>query len=278
MNIRDLAGAAFCAAALAVSAAAPAQTAKETPKAATKSALKPGVIATVNGVAIPQRRADVLLRERAAHGASPDDQLRAAVREDLVNREVIEQEAKRQGFTKSPELQAELDLVRQTVIVQNYVRDWLSKHPVTEDEMKQEYDKAKGTTGETEYKARHILVDTEDEAKTIIAELKKGGKFEDLAARSKDAGSKAKGGELGWGVPAYYDKAFADALVKLKKGEITQTPVHTRFGYHVIQLEDVRPVKFPSYEEVKPRLQQELAQRKLEQLVRDLRAKAKVVE
>jgi peptidyl-prolyl cis-trans isomerase C len=278
MNIRHLAGAAFCAAALAVSAAAPAQTAKETPKAEAKSALKPGVIATVNGVAIPQRRADVLLRERAAHGASPDDQLRAAVREDLVNREVIEQEAKRQGFTKSPELQAELDLVRQTVIVQNYVRDWLSKHPVTEDEMKQEYDKAKGTTGETEYKARHILVDSEDEAKTIIAELKKGGKFEDLAARSKDAGSKAKGGELGWGVPAYYDKAFADALVKLKKGEITQTPVHTRFGYHVIQLEDMRPVKFPSYEEVKPRLQQELSQRKLEQLVRDLRAKAKVVE
>jgi peptidyl-prolyl cis-trans isomerase C len=278
MNIRHLAGAAFCAAALAVSAAAPAQTAKETPKAASKSALKPGVIATVNGVAIPQRRADVLLRERAAHGASPDDQLRAAVREDLVNREVIEQEAKREGFTKSPELQAELDLVRQTVIVQNYVRDWLSKHPVTEDEMKKEYDKAKGTTGETEYKARHILVDSEDEAKTIIAELKKGGKFEDLAARSKDAGSKAKGGELGWGVPAYYDKTFADALVKLKKGEITQTPVHTRFGYHVIQLEDERPVKFPSYEEVKPRLQQELSQRKLEQLVRDLRAKAKVVE
>ncbi len=278
MNIRHLAGAAFCAATLALPAAALAQTGKETPKAATKSTLKAGVIATVNGVAIPQRRADVLLRERATHGASPDDQLRAAVREDLINREVIEQEAKREGFTKSPELQAELDLVRQTVIVQNFVRDWLSKHPVTEDEMKKEYEKAKASMGETEYRARHILVDTEDEAKMIIAELKKGGKFEDLAARSKDAGSKAKGGDLGWGVPAYYDKAFADALVKLKKGEYTQTPVHTRFGYHVIRLDDVRPAKFPSYDEVKPRLEQEVSQRKLETLVRDLRAKAKVIE
>jgi len=276
MNYRHLVGAALTAAAFALPVSALAQAAKETPKAAAKSAAKPGVIATVNGVAIPQRRADVLMRERAAQGAPDNEQLREAVREDLINREVIAQEAAREGYTKNPDLQAELDLVRQTVIVQSFVRDWLRKNPVSDDEIKQEYDRAKSATGETEYKARHILLDTDDEAKLVISELKKGGKFEELAARSKDEGSKAKGGDLGWSVPAYYDKAFADALVKLKKGEFTETPVHTRYGYHVIKLDDVRPVKFPSYDEAKQRIQQQLAQRKLEKLVRDLRAKAKV--
>ena len=276
MNFRNLAGAVLAAAALALPAAVLAQAAKDAPKPAKKSAAKGGIVATVNGVAIPQRRADVLLRERAAQGAPDNEQLHEAIREDLINREVIEQEAKREGFTKNPDLQAELDLVRQTVIVQSYIRDWLQKHPVTEDEIKKEYDKAKSATGEKEYKASHILVDTEDEAKLLIAELKKGGKFEELAARSKDEGSKAKGGELGWGVPAYYEKAFGDALVKLKKGEITDTPVRTRFGYHVIRLDDVRPVQFPPLDKVKQRIQQQLSQRKLEQLVRSLRAKAKV--
>jgi len=276
MKFRHLASAALSAAALALPAAALAQAAKDAPPTAKKSAAKPGVVATVNGVAIPQRRADVLMRERAAQGVPEDDQLRAAIREDLINREVIAQEAARKGFTKSADLQAELELVRQTVIVQSYVRDWLRKHPVTEDDIKKEYDKAKAATGDKEYKAHHILVDTEDEAKLVIAELKKGGKFEELAARSKDEGSKSKGGDLGWNVPAYYDKAFADALVSLKKGEITETPVRTRYGYHVIRLDDVRPVKFPTYDEVKQRIQQQLSQRKLEQLVRDLRAKAKV--
>jgi peptidyl-prolyl cis-trans isomerase C len=276
MNYRNLAGAAFAVAALALPAAALAQVAKDAPKPAKKSAAKTSIVATVNGVAIPQRRADVLLRERAAHGVPENEQLHQAIREDLINREVLAQEAARTGFLKNADLQAELDLVRQTVIVQSYIRNWLQKHPVTEDEIKKEYDKAKAATGEKEYKASHILVDTEDEAKLLIAELKKGGKFEELAARSKDEGSKAKGGELGWGVPAYYEKAFGDALVKLKKGEITDTPVRTRFGYHVIRLEDVRPVQFPSFDKVKQRIEQQLSQRKLEQLVRSLRAKAKV--
>jgi peptidyl-prolyl cis-trans isomerase C len=276
MNFRNLAGVALAAAALALPAAVLAQAGNDAPKPAKKSTAKSAVVATVNGVAIPQRRADVLLRERAAQGVPDNEQLHEAIREDLINREVIEQEAKHQGYTKKADPQAELDLVRQTVIVQSYIRDWLQKHPVSEDEIKKEYDKAKAATGEKEYKASHILVDTEDEAKLVIAELKKGGKFEELAARSKDEGSKAKGGELGWGVPAYYEKAFGDALVKLKKGEITDTPVRTRFGYHVIRLDDVRPVEFPSYDKVKQRIQQQLSQRKLEELVRSLRAKAKV--
>jgi len=276
MNFRNMAGAALAAAALALPGTLLAQAAKDAPKPAKQVAAKSGVVATVNGVAIPQRRADVLLRERAAHGVPDNEQLHEAIREDLINREVLAQEAARTGFLKNKDLQAELELVRQTVIVQSYIRHGLEKHPVTEDEIKKEYDKAKAATGEKEYKASHILVDTEDEAKLLIAELKKGGKFEELAARSKDEGSKAKGGELGWGVPAYYEKAFGDALVKLKKGEITDTPVRTRFGYHVIRLDDVRPVQFPSYDKVKQRIQQQLSQRKLEQLVRSLRAKAKV--
>jgi peptidyl-prolyl cis-trans isomerase C len=143
--------------------------------------------------------------------------------------------------------------------------------------VQQEYDKAKAQHGDKEYKVRHILVETEDEAKALIAQLKKGGKFDELATKnSKDPGSAQRGGDLDWNVPATYDKQFSDAMVKLEKGKYTETPVRTRFGFHIIQLDDVRPAKFVTLAEAKPRLQQRLAQNRIEELVRGLRAKAKI--
>jgi peptidyl-prolyl cis-trans isomerase C len=143
--------------------------------------------------------------------------------------------------------------------------------------VQQEYDRAKGQTGDQEYKARHILVDTEDQAKAMIADLKKGAKFDELATKnSKDTGTKERGGDLDWNVPGVFDKQFSDAMVKLEKGKYTETPVRTKFGFHVIQLDDVRALKFPSLAEVKPRIQQQLVQGKIEELVKGLRAKAKI--
>lgn len=274
MMLSRFAGAALAAAVFALPAAALAQGAA---KSAHKKAAKPAPIAVVNGVPIPASRAAVLMRERAAHGAPKDATMRAAVREDLITRELIAQEAARTGYTKKPALRAELALVRQTVIVQHFVTDWLSSHPVSDAAIKKSYDEAKANAGDKQYKVRHILVDTEAAAKKVIAELTKGVKFEELAKQSKDAGTKERGGELGWMTPGgNLDKTFSDAMVKLDKGKYTKTPVHTRFGYHVIQVEDVRPLQFPSLDELKARIERQLQQEELQKLIHDLRAKAKI--
>ena len=244
-------------------------------KAAKPAATKP--VATVNGVAVPQARADLLMQQQMSRGGADSEQMRGMVRDELVNRELLMQEAQKSGTAKQPEVQTQLDMARQEIIVSAYLRDWVRKHPITEAEVQQEYDKAKAQHGDKEYKARHILVETEDEAKALIAQLKKGGKFDELASKnSKDTGSAQRGGDLDWNVPATYDKQFSDALVKLEKGKYTEMPVRTRFGFHIIQLDDVRPAKFATLAEVKPRIQQKLAQSRIEELVRGLRAKAKI--
>ena len=256
--------------------------AQDAEKPAAKKAAKPkpaavDAVATVNGVAVPGARLDFMLQQQRGRGAPDNDQTRAMIREELVNREVVAQEAQRSGLGKSTEVQTQMDIARQEILVGAYLRDWVRKHPVSEAEVQKEYERARSSTGDKEYRARHILVDTEDQAKALIAEIKKGAKFDELASKnSKDTGSKERGGDLDWSVPSAYDKQFSDAMVKLEKGKYTETPVQTRFGYHIIQLEDVRQTKFPALAEVKPRIQQQLAQQKVDELVRGLRAKAKV--
>jgi peptidyl-prolyl cis-trans isomerase C len=163
------------------------------------------------------------------------------------------------------------------VLVGAYIRDWVTKHPVSDAEVQKEYERVKAQSGDKEYKARHILVETEEQAKSLIDELKKGGKFDELATKnSKDPGSAQRGGDLDWNVPATYDKQFAEAMVKLDKGKYTDVPVKTRFGFHIIQLDDVRPVKFPPLNEVRQRISQQIQQNKIDELVKSLRAQAKV--
>lgn len=250
---------------------------KEPAKPAAAPASRDGPVATVNGVAIPRQRVDFIVRQQTQRGAQDSEQLRARVREVLINNEVIAQEANRTGVAKKADVQMQLDMARQEILVNSYVNDYIAKHPITDAEIQTEYERAKSQTGPTEYKARHILVDNEDEAKRLIAELKKGGKFDELAkANSKDTGSKERGGDLDWQIPSVFDKTFADAMVKLEKGKLTDAPVRTRFGYHIIQVEDVRPVKIPPLTDVKPQIQQRLAQVKVDKLVSELRAKAKV--
>jgi len=220
---------------------------------------------------------EFMMEQQRSRGAPDKQQARTMMREELINREVVAQEAQKAGLAKSSEVQTQMDIARQEILVGAYLRDWARKHPVSDAEIQQEYEKARAQTGDKEYRARHILVETEDQAKQIITDLNKGAKFDELAKKSsKDAGSKDRGGDLDWNVPSAFDKQFSDAMIKLDKGKFTPTPVQTRFGYHVIQLEDVRPVKFPGIEEVKGRIQQQIQQHKVDELVRGLRAKAKV--
>jgi peptidyl-prolyl cis-trans isomerase C len=261
---------------------AAAQDAKDAVKPKPAPATKPapaatGPVAKVNGVTVPRARMDYMMEQQKQRGAQDNDQMRAMVREELVNREVIAQEAGRTGLAKKPEVQAELDLARQQIIVNAYLREFVRKNPISDADVQKEYERAKSQTGAKEYKARHILLETEDEAKGMIAQLKKGGNFEDLASKnSKDPGSKERGGDLDWNVPGSFDKQFSDAMVKLEKGKYTETPVRTRFGFHVIRLDDVRETKFPALADVKQRIQQQLVQNKVEELIRGLRAKAKI--
>ncbi len=271
------------AAALAVLPLAASAQDADKPAAKKSAAAKPAAkananaIATVNGVAVPASRMDFLVSQQKGRGAPDNDQTRSMIKDELINREIVVQEAQKAGLTKSPEVQTQLDIARQEIIVGAYLRDWVRKHPVSDAEVQKEYDRAKAQNGDKEYRARHILVENEDQAKDVIAQLKKGAKFDELATKlSKDPGSAQRGGDLDWSVPGAYDKQFADAMVKLEKGKYTEQPVQTRFGYHVIQLEDVRQTRFPALAEVKPRIQQQLTQQKVDQLVRDLRSKAKV--
>jgi len=274
LRVLAVALATFALPALALAQAAKLPT-KEPAKSAAAAA-REAPLATVNGVAIPRQRADFLVRQQTARGAPDSEQLRLQVREVLINNEIIMQEAGRTGLAKRAEVQQQLELARQDIIVNSYLNDYIGKNPVTEAEIQQEYERAKQQTGTTEYKARHILVQSEDEATRLIGDIKKGGKFEELAQKHSIDSTKEKGGDLDWNVPGVYDKTFADAMVRLEKGKMTEAPVRTRFGFHVIQLDDVRPVKIPPLSEVKPRIQQRLAQLKIEKLVGELRAKARV--
>jgi len=230
----------------------------------------------VNGVTIPAARIDSIVKSQAARGVPDSPQLRNEVREQLIVREIIAQEATKKGLAKNVDVQAQLELARQQVLWNAYIADFIKANPIPDATLKAEYEKLRNTRGDKEYKARHILVEKEDEAKAVIADLKKGRKFEELAKQSKDPGSKDRGGDLDWNSPAGYVKPFGDAMVKLEKGKYTEVPVQTQFGWHVILVEDVRQAKFPTFDEIKPQLAERLQEQQFSRTVADLRAKAKV--
>lgn len=232
--------------------------------------------AMVNGTSIPQARIDMRVKAAATQGQPDSPELRKAIREDLINLEVMTQEAVKLGLNKNDEVVQELDLAKQSVLVRAFVLDYTKNHPISEDQLKQEYDKLKAKLGNKEFNARHILLATEDEAKAIIAQLGKKAKFEKLAEKSMDAGSAQNGGSLGWAVPSNFVPPFADALQNLQKGQYTKEPVQSQFGWHVIKLDDVRELKVPPFEELRPQLQQRLQQQAIQKAIIDLKAKAKI--
>ena len=264
-------------AALAVAGVAQAQ--PTAPKAAAPAAspAAPAAAQSAGKALYPQSQFDFMLKERLAQGAPDSPELRNAIREELNTRELLAREAKKSGMDKNPDIKQQMDLAGQTVLVRAYVTDWVKKNPVPDAELRKEYDAIKAQMGDKEYKVKHILVEKEDEAKDIIAQLQKGGKFDELAkARSKDPGSKDRGGDLDWNAPGGFVKPFSDAMVATPKGKFTPTPVQTQFGYHVILVEDVREAKVPSFEEVKPQLQQRVQAAHLDKYFKELRAKGGV--
>ena len=236
-----------------------------------------GAVAKVNGVTIPQSRADTLIKEMTGQGRPDTPEMRDAIKQELINREIVAQEAVKKGLDKRAEVVTQIDLQRQSVLINAYLQDYLKAHPINDDDVKKEYERVKATAGAREYKVRHILVENEDEAKQIIAQLKKGASFEKLAGeKSKDQGSKDRGGDLDWATPARYVPAFGEAITKLKKGQLTDAPVQTQFGWHVIRVDDERPSKFPAYDEVKPQIEQQLRQQTVNKAFTELRAKSKI--
>jgi len=233
-------------------------------------------VALVNGVSIPQARVDMRVKVAAAQGQADSPELRKAIREDMINLEVMVQEANKLGLNKNEEVLQQIELAKQQVLVGAFIQDYAKKHPISDDQIKQEYDRMKAKLGDKEYKVRHILVETEAEAKSIIEQLGKKAKFEKLAAKSKDTGSAAQGGSLGWAVPSNFVPPFANALLNLKKGERSKEPVQSQFGWHVIMVDDIRDLKAPSLDEIKPQLYQRLQQQSIKKAIDDLRAKAKV--
>ena len=232
-------------------------------------------VATVNGKAVPQSRVDALIKT-ATHGQEAPPELKAQAKDQVVMREIFSQEAEKQGIQNSPDYKAQLDLVRQTVLINTLFQNFVKAHPVSDADAQGEYDKIKAEQSGQEYHARHILVDSEDEAKKLIAQIKAGAKFEDLAKKSsKDTGSAENGGDLDWAKPSAYVPEFSTALQGLKKGQMTDAPVKTQFGYHIIRLEDTRAAQFPSYDEVKDKIKQQMEQVKLQEYQEKLRKAAK---
>jgi peptidyl-prolyl cis-trans isomerase C len=233
-------------------------------------------IAIVNGKAVPKSRLDQLLAQVAKSGQPAPPDLEKRARDEVVMREIFVQEAEKRGLQSSNEYKQQIEMARQQLLIATLFEEQRKKTPVTDVEAKAEYDKLKGANAGTEYRARHILVEKEDEAKSLIKQINGGAKFDELAKKhSKDAGSGANGGDLDFAAPGSYVPEFSQAMVKLKKGEVTQDPVKSQFGFHIIKLEDTREAQFPPFEEVKARITQQLQQQKLASFRDDLRSKAK---
>jgi peptidyl-prolyl cis-trans isomerase C len=233
-------------------------------------------VAVVNNKPIPKTREEAWAKQLQQQGQQDTPELRKMIKEELIRREVFLQEVQKRGLAEQPDVKFQIDIQRQNTLIQALMRDELKKNPITDAQIQAEYDKQKGKAGDREYHVRHILVEKEDEAKSIIEKLKKGEKFEELAKQSKDPGSAAKGGELDWAGPDSYVKPFSEAMMKLEKGRFTEAPVQSQFGWHVIRLDDVRDAQFPPLAQVSNQIRESLQQQRIQAFVEDLRKKAKV--
>jgi peptidyl-prolyl cis-trans isomerase C len=241
--------------------------------------------ATVNGVAIPQARVDFVAKSQVAQsqGQQQDTpEFRENVREILITREILYQEAVKRKLDKNPDYVTQLDLAKQQIILGVLLEDLSKTTKPSEADVRKEYDRVKAESGGDagkQYKARHILVKEEAEARQILADLANGADFAKLAQeKTQDPGSKDSGGQLDWTEAEVYVEPFANALKTLNKGETTKDPVKTNYGYHVIQLEDVRTKAFPEFDAVKAQIEQGLASKARDNFIEKLRAQAKITK
>jgi peptidyl-prolyl cis-trans isomerase C len=237
-------------------------------------------IARVNGIPIPESRLELVARGQVSQGQEDNQKFRDDLREIMITREVLAQEALRRKLDKDPNYVAQMDVMRQQLLLGVLFEQFVAKSEPTEDAMRKEYDRARTETasaGRKQYLSRHILLKEESEARAVIAQLQGGGNFEAIAKeKSTDTGSRDEGGALGWNEPERFVAPFGEALRKLKKGEFTKEPVQTQFGYHVLMLVDERPVPFPEFDSVKDQIRQNLLGKARDEYIDGLRAKAKI--
>ncbi|NBW53798.1 MAG: peptidylprolyl isomerase [Betaproteobacteria bacterium] len=241
------------------------------------AALQAQNVAIVNGKAVPKTRLNMLAAqlERSGRNITPD--MEQQLREEVVMREIFMQEAEKQGLDASDDYKIQVEIAKQSILIRELFTQYQKANPISDADVKAEYDKFVAANGGKEYRARHILVEKEEQAKAIIASLKKGAKFEEIAKKqSKDPGSGANGGDLDWANPNSFVKEFSQAMVALKKGQITETAVKTQFGFHIIRLDDVRETPVPKFEDVKAQIVQQMQQGKLAEYQQSLRDKAKI--
>lgn len=233
-------------------------------------------VAIVNGKPISKAAFEILaeeVNERRGDNKVPDDK----IVEELIKRELLSQEIAASGLLKDPKFAAKIESAQRMLLSQAAAEEFIGKVEVSDEDLKKEYDQRVGPMKNTEYKAKHILVETEKEAKDIIAKLQKGEKFDALAKKlSKDPGSKDRGGDLGWFSPQQMVQPFSEAVMALKNGETTQAPVQSQFGWHVIQREESREQAPPPFDAVKDQLKSMIQTQKLQQHIADLQTKAKV--
>lgn len=241
--------------------------------------LQAKTIASVNGQAITEDQLNQFVSLLVEQGAADSPELREQVKQEMINRLVAVQAAQKAGIDKKPAVQQELELARQGILVRALIADHLEKNPIDDAKVQAEYDKIKASQADRkEYKVRHILVKDEKEAQDLLADIKaKKVSFEDAAGKhSIDPGSGKNGGDLGWGPATNYVPEFAQAVESLGKGATSDAPVQTQFGWHIIRVEDERPVEFPPLESVKPQLEEMMRQQKVVEFQQKLMKEANI--
>lgn len=237
-------------------------------------------VAAVNGKSITQKEYQAHLKQRQAQAAQQGKQAapmdRKLILDELINREVLLQEAKKKNLHKDKKVKAQLEQVKNNLLIQALIAKSPAAKPVSDKELKEVYDKQIGGADPTEYKARHILVKDEAKAKKLIKELNDGANFEEVAKKESTGPSGKNGGDLGWFSGAQMVPPFSKATAKLKKGTHSQKPVKTQFGYHIIKLEDTRKRELPKFEDVKNQITPVVQNKRLQDYVTKLRNKAKI--
>lgn len=238
-------------------------------------------VATVNGQEITQKSLDGFISLLISQGATDSDALRDQVKQEMIHRLVAVQAAEKAGIDKQEDVQQELELARQGILVRALMSNHLEKNPVSDAQVKSQYDELKKEQSNVlEYKVRHILVEDEKQAQDLIAAISsKKISFEEAAKQdSIDPGSGANGGDLGWSPAGNYVAEFAQAVESMKKGQMSDTPVQSQFGWHIIQVDDTRPTSFPEFEAVKPQIEEMLRQQQLADFQDELMKNATIKE
>jgi peptidyl-prolyl cis-trans isomerase C len=254
----------------------------QTPATAPTDKPDANAVATVNGTPISRATYDIYVKSLLQQsGKSPADltpEQKGQVLDELIGLQLISEQAVKDGVDKDPDVTARLALLRMRVLTDAQSQKYLKDKEPTDAELHAQYDTAVASLDKTEYKGRHILVATKEKAQELIKKIKGGAKFEDVAKAESTDSSKTNGGDLGWFTPSRMAKPFGDAVKTMKKGEMTQEPVQTQFGWHIIRIDDIRDATPPPFDQVKQQLTNQIIQKKLLAYVEGLKKSATIVK